>query len=414
MSAATVLVLNCGSSSLKCQLLAMPVGRPLAQALVERVGQGGATLTFSRPEGEQRRESPDCPDHAAAIGRVLELLHDPETGPEPPAIEAVGHRVVHAGEAFTGSVEATPEVIAALEACSDLAPLHNPPNLAGIRACLAALPGVPQVCVFDTAFHAALPPEVYLYGLPRRYHQEHRVRRYGFHGVAMRSILGQVVQQLGRPAEELRAVLLMLGSGCTACAVDHGRSVAVSTGFTPLEGLVQGTRCGDLDAGVVLDLLRLGRSPAEVNDLLNRESGLKGVSGVAPDMRDILAADTPRARLAVDLFVHRLIKYVGAYTADLGGLDVLAFGGGIGENDAALRERVAERLGHLGVRLETDRNRACLKGRGGLVSADDSAVKVVVAPVDEELVIASDTHKIVAERRLAAVATAAGATGTPR
>lgn len=385
----TVLVVNCGSSSIKSQAFDMPAGRPTAQALIERVGSANARLRFRR-DGDELVEDGPCLTHLAGIERILAMMDEGDG-----RVDAVGHRVVHAAEAFRGSVVASDEVIAALEACSHLAPLHNPPNLAGLAACRAALPGVPNVCCFDTALHTSLPPEVFLYGLPRRFYDEHRVRRYGFHGVALRSIIGAVERLLDRPATELRVVSLMLGSGCTANALRFGESVAVSTGFTPLEGLIQSTRCGDLDPGIVLALLRSGVDPATLNHRLNRESGLAGLSQIGPDLRDIEAAGTPAARLAMAAFVHRTRKYVGAYTADMGGLDVLAFGGGIGQNAAAVRAAVCEPLAHLGVELDGDANAACVGGREGVVSLPGGRVAVVVAAVDEEKVIASDTYELV-------------------
>lgn len=396
----TVLVLNVGSSSIKCQLFTQPAGESLAKAAVERVGQPTARLTFTRPGAEPVVQEWPCPDHLTGIERILAALAEPVAGLPPlPPIEAVGHRVVHAGEAYTGSVPVTNDVLAALDACSDLAPLHNPPNLAGIRACRQALPDVPMVCVFDNALHHTLAPEVWLYGLPRSYYERDRIRRYGFHGVAFRSILGRVEALLEQPAAGLRVVSLMLGSGCTANAWDRGRSVAVSTGFTPLEGLVQSTRCGDLDPGIVLALLRAGWSPADLGDLFNRESGLKGLSGIGPDMRDIETCDDDRARLAIDVFVHRAVLYVGGYAADLGGLDVLAFGGGIGQNAAHIRERVCTPLEPLGVRLDPTRNATCVRGAEGIISAPESAIAVVVAAVDEERVIAEDTYHVVCAQR---------------
>ncbi|NUQ01375.1 MAG: acetate kinase, partial [Armatimonadetes bacterium] len=288
-----------------------------------------------------------------------------------------------------------PAVMAALEACCDLAPLHNPPNLAGIRACLAALPGVPNVAVFDNTLHHTIAPEVYLYGLPRRFHTAHRVRRYGFHGIAFRSMLAETERVLGQPVAPLRLVLLMLGSGCTANAQRDGQSIAVSTGFTPLEGLVQSTRCGDLDPGAVIALLRAGYSPAELNDLFNRGSGLKGLSGLSADLRDIETADTPAARLAEDVFIHRAIKYVGGYTAELGGLDVLVFGGGIGQHAAEVRARICEPFQHLGLRLDSTANQELPRGASGCISSGSSGVRVVVAAVDEERVIARECHTVV-------------------
>ncbi|MCC7495909.1 MAG: acetate/propionate family kinase, partial [Fimbriimonadaceae bacterium] len=315
--------------------------------------------------------------------------------PALPAVAAVGHRVVHAAEAFSGSVRIDPAVMQALEECSDLAPLHNPPNLAGIRACLEALPGLPQVAVFDNAVHHTLPPEAYLYALPRDCYETGRVRRYGFHGVAFRSMRETVERLTGQPATAQRIVFLMLGSGCTANALRYGESIAVSTGFTPLEGLLQSTRCGDLDPGVVLELLRRGHSAAELNTLFNRQSGLLGVSGLSPDMRDLEAAGTPAAEAALDLFVHRLVKYVGAYTADLGGLDTLAFGGGIGQHAPEVRERLCRQLRHLGLELDPAANAALPRGASALLQTAASRVQVAVCAVDEELVIARDTYALV-------------------
>lgn len=384
-----ILVLNCGSSSIKSQLLEMPEARPLATCLIERVGRDDARFRLQVTGGVAQESTGPCPDHLAGIQRILEFLQ----AADGLGVDAVGHRVVHAGEAFSGSVAAGDEVIAALEACSKLAPLHNPPNLAGIRACLAALPGVPNVCVFDTALHHGLPPEVFLYGLPYRLYEQHRVRRYGFHGVALRSMGASVERLVGRPLGELRVVALMLGSGCTACALDRGRSIAVSTGFTPLEGLIQSTRCGDLDPAAVVALLRAGIAPAELGRIFNRESGLAGLSGVGPDLRDIEAAGTPAARQAVDLFVRRAIQYVGGYAADLSGLEVLAFGGGIGQNAASVRGRICEPLGHLGVELDQAANHGLPRGAEGVISR--GRVQVVVAAVDEERVIATDTYSVV-------------------
>ncbi len=395
-----VLVLNSGSSSLKCQVYEVrseSEAESLAKVTIERVGSDQAALSYTGGDGVELSGERPCRTHLDGIRRVLELLADPEHGvvASLAELDAVGHRVVHAGEAFSGSVPATDEVMAALDACCDLAPLHNPANLAGIRACAEALPDAPQVCVFDNALHHDLPPEAFYYGLPRSFYTEHRVRRYGFHGVALRSIVEQVEQFVGRPREELRIVSLMLGSGCTANAMDHGRSVAVSTGFTPLEGLVQSTRCGDLDPAAVLHLLRSGLSAETLGNTFNRQSGLRGVSGFSNDMRDLKASDDPRAKLAIELFLHRATRYLGAYIADMGGVDAIAFGGGIGQNNPDLRARLCGQLSHLGVKLDPAANEAAMRGRAGLISAPDSAVAVVMAAVDEELVIARDTRRVV-------------------
>jgi len=391
-----VLVLNCGSSSLKCQRFDMPAGKSTLKATVERVGQPVGRLQFELDGAVPELVEAPFPNHLAGIRAVLDRLQDSARNglSNQQSIGIVGHRVVHAGEAYTGSVPVTDEVLAALEACSDLAPLHNPPNLAGIRACLEAMPGVPQVCVFDNAIHHTLGPERFLYGLPRRYYDHHRVRRYGFHGVAIRSILAEFERLSGVDPAELRVLCLMLGSGCTACGMRYGQSVAVSTGFTPLEGLVQSTRCGDLDPGVVLALLRSGRTPSELNTWFNRSCGLLGLSGVSADMRDIEQAGTAQAEAALALFWHRLKKTAGAYVATMGGVDAIAFGGGIGQNSPETRQALADAFGHLGARLDPAANAACVRGRDGLVSAPDSAITIAVTAVDEERIIAGDSYTV--------------------
>lgn len=391
-----VLVLNCGSSSLKCQRFEMPAGKSTLKATVERVGQPLGRLQFElQGRAPEVVEAPYA-THLAGITAVLDRLQDAAGDglSNQQSIGIVGHRVVHAGEAYSGSVPVTDEVMAALEACSDLAPLHNPPNLAGIRACLEAMPGVPQVCVFDNAIHHTLGPERFLYGLPRHYYDQHRVRRYGFHGVAIRSILSGFESLTGMDPAELRVLCLMLGSGCTACAMKFGQSVAVSTGFTPLEGLVQSTRCGDLDPGVVLALLRSGRTPGELNAWLNRSCGLAGLSGVSADMRDIEQAGTPQAEAALALFVHRLKKTAGAYVATMGGVDAIAFGGGIGQNSPETRAALVAAFGHLGARLDDSANAACVRGRDGLITGAGSTIAVAVTAVDEERVIAADSYAV--------------------
>jgi len=391
-----VLVLNCGSSSLKCQRFEMPAGKSTLKAMVERVGQPMGRLQFELDGASPEVVEAPFPNHLAGIRAVLDRLQDAggDGLSNQQSIGIVGHRVVHAGEAYSGSVPVTDEVLSALEACSDLAPLHNPPNLAGIRACLEAMPGIPQVCVFDNAIHHTLGPERYLYGLPRRYYDQHRVRRYGFHGVAIRSILAQFEQLTGVDPAELRVLCLMLGSGCTACGMKFGESVAVSTGFTPLEGLVQSTRCGDLDPGVVLALLRSGQTPGELNTWFNRSCGLAGLSGVSADMRDIEQAGTAQAQASLDLFVHRLKKTAGAYVATMGGVDAIAFGGGIGQNSPETRAALAAAFGHLGARLDDDANQACVRGRDGIVSSSESAITIAVTMVDEERVIAGDSYAV--------------------
>lgn len=399
----TILVLNCGSSSIKYKLLAMPEERVIQQGILERVGREDARLTHEINDYTSATFRQPVPDHAAGLDWILETLLHAEYGAlrDLAEIDAVGHRVVHAGERYTGSVLVTDDVIQALEECSELAPLHNPPNLAGIRACRSRMPDTPMVCVFDNALHATLPPESYLYGLPYAYFEKYRIRRYGFHGIAFRSATHLASQILGRPVEKMRVVTLMLGSGCTANAMKYGRSIDASTGFTPLEGLLQSTRCGDIDAAAVLYLMeREGLSPAQMNDLLNRQSGLLGLSGISNDVREIqeaARAGNVRAQQALDVFTYRCRKYIGAYAAALGGIDTLIFAGGIGQNSAELRAQICTGLEFLGIALDRTLNREH-KGKAGLISRPESAVQVVVVVVDEELIIAQDTLAVLSGR----------------
>lgn len=368
-----VLVVNAGSSSLKMKLF--PQGAAL---LVERIGgatAAKATFTLLEP--------PRLGDHAAAFAFALGVFSRGVAGFAP---AAVGHRVVHGGTRFVAPTLVTPEVEVEIDRLSRLAPLHNPGNLAALRAALAALPGVPQVAVFDTAFHATLPPRAYLYGLPLAYAQD-GVRRYGFHGPSHDFVSRRAGELLGRDRSELRIVTLHLGNGASAAAVDHGRSVDTTMGFTPMEGLLMGTRSGDIDPGVVLYLLREGLSVDEVDDLLNKGSGLKGMSGVSNDVRDVSAAAAAGgegAAAALDVFAYRVRKVVGAYAAVLGGLDAVVFTGGIGENSAALRGAALAGLEFLGVTVDEARN-----ARGETtISAEGARVAVLVVPTDEELMIA--------------------------
>lgn len=395
-----VLVLNSGSSSIKYQVVDMPAGEVLARGVVERLGTEHARLLHDAQGCDPVERQSGRLDHAAAIALMLGTLHDPAyTGTDLSAVEAVGHRVVHGGERCDRSMLATPEVLAYLRDLCEIAPLHNPHHLAGIEACQAALPGRPHVCVFDSAFHHTLAPEAYTYAIPHGLAEKWRIRRYGFHGLAFRSAHEGAAAVLGRPVEDLRIVTLMLGSGNTANACDRGRSVDVSTGFTPHEGLVQSTRAGDLDAAVVPFLIEHeGFSPAEVVDLLNRRSGWLGLSGVSADLRDVLAAaaqGNTQAALALSVVAHRARKYVGAYAAVMGGVDLLIFTGGVGERAPSVRADVCRGLEFMGLRLDPERN-AAVSGQG-LISAADSPAPIVVARVDEELVIARDTVQVALE-----------------
>jgi len=402
-----VLVLNCGSSSVKFQLIrADPRGsaedRTLAKGLIENIG-GSAVLKYEAEGRKAIKETAEILEHKIAVERSLELLTRPDVGVirDRREIEAVGHRVVHGGERFKTSVRIDDDVLDGIEDCFDLAPLHNPPNVKGYRAAREALPQVPQIAVFDTSFHQTMPVEAYLYGLPYVLYQRHGVRRYGFHGTSHRFVARRLAGLLGRAHDDpgLRLVTCHLGNGCSIAAIRGGRSVDTSMGFTPLEGLVMGTRCGDIDPAIVLHVMareELGAS--EANALLNKHSGLLGVSGVSNDMRALLEAEAggnERARLAVDVFCYRLRKYVGAYAAVLGGVDAVAFAGGIGENAAPVRQRALQGLEALGIAVDPARN-AERKGTEGEISPPGTKVRVFVVPTNEELLIARDTSRIVA------------------
>jgi len=401
-----VLVINCGSSSLKYELLDTTNNRSLASGLCQRVGIGGghdATIEHKSAAGASFEQAIPMPDHKVAIDHALAALTHPEHGVISSLAEigAVGHRVVHGGERFAASVIIDDEVEQAIEDFCQLAPLHNPPNLLGIRACRQALPDVPHVAVFDTAFHQTMPPHAYIYALPYELYQKHRIRRYGFHGTSHRYVslrASEYLQAQGLPLEEHKVVTCHLGNGCSMAAVKAGRSVDTTMGMTPLEGLVMGTRCGDLDPALPLHLMQvLGLGPREVDDLLNKQSGLLGVSGVGSDMRDNQAArkqGNERAELAVNLFCYRVRKYIGAYAAAMGGLNCIVFTAGIGENDPPLRAQVIEGLQFLGAKIDPERNaHRPPQYQDGIapIHSDDATVHILVIATDEELMIARDT-----------------------
>jgi acetate kinase len=405
-----VLVLNVGSSTLKFQVVSTDAERlaansdqRLARGTIERIG-GEAIYTYRGPEGEPTRGSVALRDHRAAVLHLTGwLASDASTAPigSMGDIHAVGHRVVHGGERFQRSVLIDAAVLRGIEDTIELAPLHNPANLRGITAARDVLgAGVPQVAVFDTAFHHTLPEHAYLYAIPYQLYRRHRVRRYGFHGTSHRYVAHRWRQLTGASREETDVVTLHLGNGCSACAIRGGDSVDTSMGFTPLEGLVMGTRSGDLDPAV-LDYVaqKEGLSLQEMEGLLNKQSGLLGISGLTNDMRELLAEaeehDDRRARLAIELFCYRARKYVGAYLAAMGGARAVVFTGGIGENAAAVRARICEGLQWLGIALDAERNAACVDGREERVSAEGSRLDVWVIPTDEELLIARDTFRAV-------------------
>ncbi len=403
-----VLVLNAGSSTLKFQLIRTDQERltantdeKLARGQIERIG-GEAIVTLTAGAREPARSTAPVRDMRAAVEYAISLLITAGTGISSVGeVAAVGHRVVHGGERFQRSVRVDDTVLKGIEDTIDLAPLHNPANLRGITAARDALgAGVPQVAVFDTAFHQTLPEHAYLYAIPYQLYRRHRVRRYGFHGTSHRYVAHRYRQLTGTAREDTRLVTLHLGNGCSACAIADGDSVDTSMGFTPLEGLVMGTRSGDVDPAV-LDYLAVkeGLSLAEVEGLLNKQSGLLGVSGLTNDMRELLAESDEfgdrRARLAVEIFCYRARKYVGAYLAAMGGARAVVFAGGVGENAPAVRERICRGLEWTGLTLDPDRNRDTVGGREGRISADGAALEAWVIPTDEELLIARDTYRVV-------------------
>jgi len=391
-----VLVINCGSSSLKYQLLNMQNEAVLAKGICERIGIDGR-LVHERPEGKHEA-TPKMPDHGAAMSVVLDALLDANHGviKSKDEIHAIGHRVVHGGETFTKSVLIDDKVEAAIEAVSDLAPLHNPPNLIGIRACKQHMPNLPQVAVFDTAFHQSMPAKAYLYAIEHELYQKHKIRRYGFHGTSHMYVSGQAAELLGRPVGELKIVTCHLGNGASVCAVKNGESVDTSMGLTPLEGLAMGTRCGDIDPAVITFIMdKEGLTAQQVLDLMNKKSGVLGLSGVSSDFRDLAAAaeaGNDKAVNAMEVFAYRVAGYVGRYAAAMNGLDAVVFTAGVGENDSYIRGKVCEYLTWFGVDINPEENKK--RGKAMDISNPTAKVRVLVIPTNEELVIARDTKKI--------------------
>ena len=410
-----VLVLNCGSSSLKFQLVDSVTETWLARGIVERIG-GQALCTCEPRHGEARKYAEPIRDHAGAVERVMRWLVRSGDGADdhagegagvidsPGEVHAVGHRVVHGGESFRAHARVDAGVICEIEDCMDLAPLHNPANLSGIRAARALLgEGVPMVAVFDTAFHSTMPEASYLYALPYQLYRRHRIRRYGFHGTSHSWLAQRYAERAGKPRDAVDLITLHLGNGCSACAIRQGRSVATSMGFTPLEGLVMGTRCGDVDPSLVEHIaLKEGLSLREMSTLLNKQSGLFGVSGLTNDMRELLDEEREhgdrRATLAIDLFVRRVKHYIGAYLAELGGAEAIVFSGGIGENAPEVRRRICDGLGWLGIDLDPEKNAALAPGTEGEVGVDGARVRLAVIPTDEERMIARETVAVLADR----------------
>ncbi len=394
-----VLVINCGSSSLKYQLLNMTDESVLAKGLVERIGIEGSILKHEIEGKDKVVIQQPMENHKVALAIVLEALVDKNHGAikDMGEISAVGHRVVHGGERFSGSVVLNDEVIDALEECIELAPLHNPPNLMGIAACRELMPNIPMVGVFDTAFHQTMPKAAYIYPLPYELYEKYAIRRYGFHGTSHRYVSERAADMLGKDIKDLKIVTCHLGNGASLAAIDGGKSVDTSMGFTPLEGLVMGTRSGDIDPAIVTFIMEKENLDIEgVNNLLNKKSGVLGISGVSSDFRDIegaAAEGNERALLALDIFNSRVKKYIANFAAVMSGVDVVVFTAGLGENSASNREEICKGLEFMGINVDPSKNN--VRGKETIVSTDDSKVKVLVVPTNEELVIARDTLELV-------------------
>lgn len=388
-----ILLLNCGSSSMKYQLFDAAAGEPLASGIVERIGQEQGNLVH-KVDGEEFQTQQPFPDHTVSFAGVVAAFS--EHGPSLEHVMAVGHRTVHGGATFRESTLITDEVIAKLTELSDLAPLHNPPGIAGIRAAMKLLPDVPHVAIFDTAFFSTLPAESYTYAIPQDLAKRHGLRRYGFHGTSHDYVSKQAAAFLGRPIEQLKLIVCHLGNGASISAIDGGVAVDTSMGLTPLQGLVMGTRSGDIDPGVFKFLASQGMSVDDIDTLLNKHSGMAGLCGFT-DMRDVEAEidkGNPDAQLAMDVYTHRLISYIGAYIAVLGGVDAVVFTAGIGENAAHVRGPVVRRLAHLGLQLDEEANLVRSK-ESRVISTPESPVKVLVIPTNEELAMAQDTLRVI-------------------
>lgn len=394
-----VLVINSGSSSIKYRLYDEADQEPLVRGAVSRIGEAVAMLE-RQSRAERQELSVVAPTHEAGMRLIIDSLLDERLGVigDVNEIGAVGHRAVHGGSAFTGSVLVDDAVIRKMEECIPLAPLHNPPNLVGIRASQKVLPHAKQVAVFDTAFHTTMPARAFLYALPYAYYERRGIRRYGFHGTSYRYVMGRACEILQCRPSDVKMIVAHLGNGSSMVAIDEGRSIDTSMGLTPLEGLMMGSRSGDIDPGVVFHLRReLGMGVDEIDELLNTKSGLLGVSGVSNDVRDLVeraGAGDERCAVALEMFAYRAKKYIGAYTAALGGLDVMVFTGGIGENSAMVREMICADLGCLGLEIDDQKNIATV-GREGMISADASRVRALVVPTDEEWMIMQDTLAVV-------------------
>ena len=395
-----VLVINCGSSSLKYQLISSDTEEVLAKGLCERIGIDGSAITHTPAGGEKVTEEFPMPDHTEAVRLVIEKLTDDKVGviKSLDEIDAVGHRIVHGGEKFASSVVITDEVQKAIEDCNDLAPLHNPANLIGVNSCKAIMPNVPMVAVFDTAFHQSMPKKAYLYGLPYEYYDKYKVRRYGFHGTSHDFVSKRAAEILGKNREDLKIIVCHLGNGASISAVDHGKSVDTSMGLTPLEGLIMGTRCGDIDPAIVGFIAEKENMTAEeVINVCNKKSGVLGLSGgVSSDFRDLAAAadgGNEKAKDTLEAYAYRVAKYIGSYVMAMKGVDVIAFTAGIGENNQQMRADIGEYLEWLGTSIDSEKNK--LRGEEVVLSKDTDKVVTMVVPTNEELAIARETVRLV-------------------
>ena len=394
-----VLVINCGSSSLKYQLINMENEEVMAKGVVERIGIDGSVLKHEMLNRDKEIIKVPMKDHKVALGLVLDALVNEEYGPisSMDEIDAVGHRVVHGGEKFVDSCLITEATLKDIEACITLAPLHNPPNLVGIRACMEILPDVPMCAVFDTSFHQTMPEEAFIYGLPYEYYEKYGIRRYGFHGTSHRYVTEKAAELFGIDKDKLNIITCHLGNGASLAAIKNGKSIDTSMGLTPLEGLIMGTRCGDIDPAIVTFLMdRAGLSLNEVNDVMNKKSGVLGISGVSSDFRDIEEAASKgnkRAELALDAYHLRVKKYVGSYMAELGRVDGIVFTAGLGENSPESRAAILDGMEELGIKIDAEKNK--VRGKNTIISSDDSKIKVALIPTNEELMIAKDTVKLI-------------------
>ena len=395
-----ILVLNCGSSSIKYQLFDIETKEVIAKGGIEKIGLEGSFIKFTLPNGEKETITTAIPEHTTGVRLIIDLLTSDKYGVVKSIedIDAVGHRMVHGGEKFSASTLLTPEVLETFEACNDLAPLHNPANLKGVNAVKEVAPDMPQVGVFDTAFHQTMPDYAYMYAVPYELYEKYGVRRYGFHGTSHRYITKRALEMLNIPAEGSKIITCHIGNGGSCAAVKDGKSIDASMGLTPLAGLMMGTRSGDIDPGAIPFIMdKMGLDTHGLSDLLNKKSGVAGISGVSSDMREVKAAadaGNKRAELANTMYFYRIKKYIGEYAAAMGGVDVIIFAGGVGENQADCREIVLEGLEFMGIELDKEVN-ARTRGEEAILSTPTSKVKVLLIPTDEELMIASDTYEIV-------------------